>query len=95
MYIARAIDVSYAAGKYESRRFFDLTAKVVPDPFAFVFLIYIYIIRFTFHVEATDKVAELIETVKSKGMGVGLALKPGTAVEVRLALPWKRRCRIE
>lgn len=37
--------------------------------------------RFTFHVEATDKVAELIETVKGKGMGVGLALKPGTPVE--------------
>lgn len=39
--------------------------------------------RFTFHVEATDKVSELIELVKSKGMGVGVALKPGTPVEVR------------
>eukprot|EP00752_Nemacystus_decipiens_P005404 g4899.t1 len=37
--------------------------------------------RFTFHVEATDKVSELIEQVKAKGMGVGVALKPGTPVE--------------
>ncbi|CAM9632853.1 unnamed protein product [Scytosiphon promiscuus] len=37
--------------------------------------------RFTFHVEATDKVAELITKVKDKGMGVGIALKPGTPVE--------------
>ena len=43
--------------------------------------------RFTFHVEATDKVAELIETVKAKGMGVGVALKPGTPVEVSQPLP--------
>lgn len=39
--------------------------------------------RFTFHVEATDKVSELIQQVKAKGMGVGVALKPGTPVEVR------------
>lgn len=38
--------------------------------------------RFTFHVEATDKVAELIAAVKAKGMGVGVALKPATPVEV-------------
>lgn len=40
--------------------------------------------RFTFHLEATDKVSELIEQVKAKGMGVGVALKPATPVEVRL-----------
>ncbi len=39
--------------------------------------------RFTFHLEATDKVSELIAQVKAKGMGVGVALKPGTPVEVR------------
>ena len=39
--------------------------------------------RFTFHVEATDKVSELIRQVKAKGMGVGVALKPATPVEVR------------
>ncbi|CAN0114946.1 unnamed protein product, partial [Ectocarpus sp. 13 AM-2016] len=36
---------------------------------------------FTFHVEATDEVAELIVAVKAKGMGVGVALKPATPVE--------------
>ncbi|CAB1103286.1 unnamed protein product [Ectocarpus sp. CCAP 1310/34] len=36
---------------------------------------------FTFHVEATDKVAELIAAVKAKGMRVGVALKPATPVE--------------
>ena len=38
--------------------------------------------RLTFHVEATDKVSELIERVKAKGMRVGIALKPATPVEV-------------
>ncbi|CAM9560544.1 unnamed protein product [Pylaiella littoralis] len=37
--------------------------------------------RLTFHVEATDKVSEVMAQVKAKGMGVGLALKPGTPVE--------------
>ncbi|CAN0379268.1 unnamed protein product, partial [Discosporangium mesarthrocarpum] len=37
--------------------------------------------RLTFHVEATDKVEELIEQIKAKGMKVGIALKPGTPVE--------------
>ncbi|CAM9447952.1 unnamed protein product, partial [Hapterophycus canaliculatus] len=37
--------------------------------------------EFTFHVEATDRVSELIAKVKAKGMGVGIALKPGTPVE--------------
>ncbi|CAN0391383.1 unnamed protein product [Ascophyllum nodosum] len=37
--------------------------------------------RLTFHVEATDKVSELIERVKAKGMRVGIALKPATPVE--------------
>lgn len=32
--------------------------------------------------EATDKIAELISAVKAKGMGVGVALKPATPVEV-------------
>lgn len=49
-------------------------------------LLVVLCIRFTFHVEATDKVSELIEAVKAKGMGVGLALKPGTPVEVRLEI---------
>lgn len=41
--------------------------------------------------EATDKVSELIEQVKAKGMGVGVALKPGTPVEVRsLSWRWKQ-----
>lgn len=37
--------------------------------------------RFTFHVEATDEVSDLIARVKGKGMGVGIALKPGTPAE--------------
>lgn len=36
---------------------------------------------FTFHVEVQDDIAEVIKAVKASGMRVGLAVKPGTAVD--------------
>ena len=42
----------------------------------------------TFHLEATDKVDETIENIRSKGAKVGISIKPGTAVsEVLPYLP--------
>ncbi|CAE7353129.1 unnamed protein product [Symbiodinium sp. KB8] len=41
---------------------------------------------FTFHVEAVDDAASAIEKVKSAGMKVGVALKPGTSVDAVLPL---------
>ncbi len=35
----------------------------------------------TFHVEATDKVSEVIDMIHAKGLKAGLSIKPGTAVE--------------
>lgn len=39
---------------------------------------------YTFHVESTDKLDDCIRRVRESGMRVGLALKPGTDVEVVL-----------
>ena len=36
---------------------------------------------FTFHIEVCEDIATTISEVKAAGMKVGLALKPGTAVE--------------
>lgn len=36
---------------------------------------------FTFHVEVEGNISEIIDEVRSKGMKVGLAVKPGTAIE--------------
>ena len=36
---------------------------------------------FTFHVEVQGDIEELINRVKSKGMKVGLAVKPGTPID--------------
>lgn len=39
--------------------------------------------QYTFHIEPVqDRVAEVCRRIKEAGMKVGLALKPGTAVEV-------------
>lgn len=35
----------------------------------------------TFHVEATDKVSEVIDMIHGKGLKAGLSIKPGTSVE--------------
>jgi ribulose-phosphate 3-epimerase len=35
---------------------------------------------FTFHIESTEKPMELIQTIRSKGMQVGITLKPGTSL---------------
>ena len=35
----------------------------------------------TFHLEATEKVSETIESIRSKGAQVGISIKPGTPVE--------------
>ena len=40
----------------------------------------------TFHLEATDKVDETIENIRSKGAKVGISIKPGT--EVSEVLPY-------
>lgn len=35
----------------------------------------------TFHVEATEKTAEVIDMIHAKGLKAGIAIKPGTSVE--------------
>eukprot|EP00457_Paulinella_chromatophora_P009899 gb/GEZN01009980.1/.p1 GENE.gb/GEZN01009980.1/~~gb/GEZN01009980.1/.p1 ORF type:complete len:209 (+),score=29.74 gb/GEZN01009980.1/:166-792(+) len=40
--------------------------------------------NFTFHIEATEKPAELIKAVRDAGMDVGIALRPKTALETVL-----------
>lgn len=35
----------------------------------------------TFHVEATDKTAEIIEDIHARGLKAGISIKPGTPVE--------------
>ncbi len=36
----------------------------------------------TFHVEATDKTAEIIDDIHARGLKAGISIKPGTPVEV-------------
>lgn len=36
---------------------------------------------FTFHVEVLGDIMQIIDLVKAKGMKVGLAVKPGTAID--------------
>merc|ERR1711879_29274 len=41
---------------------------------------------FTFHIEATENPVELCRTIREAGMGVGVAVKPGTSIDATCEL---------
>ena len=42
--------------------------------------------QYTFHMEATNAPGDLIRKIKDAGMKVGMAVKPGTDVKVRISM---------